>query len=70
LTVPIGAWLPLRVVLPAAGRHFHRFSTTVHWQRPSAGCCRRTERTNATSTLRDWQSVFDRHGLQLEVLAV
>src|SRR6478609_4969883 len=28
-----------------------------------------TERTTATASLRDWQSVFARHGLQLEVLA-
>ena len=28
-----------------------------------------TERTTATASLRDWQSVFARHGLELEVLA-
>ncbi|MDO9712793.1 D-2-hydroxyglutarate dehydrogenase YdiJ [Paracraurococcus lichenis] len=28
-----------------------------------------TERTTATASLRDWQSVFTRHGLRLEVLA-
>jgi Fe-S oxidoreductase len=28
-----------------------------------------TERTTATASLRDWQSVFARHGLQLDVLA-
>jgi Fe-S oxidoreductase len=28
-----------------------------------------TERTTATASLRDWQSVFARHGLQLDILA-